>query len=312
MTRLVGRASSAVRTWLAARGGLVLEIIALRHQIVVLDRGRTRRPCLCPLDRMLWILLSRWWPKWRESLVIVQAETVLRWRRQGLRLIWRYGHSGRWRGGRPRIANELRGLIDRMSRENTLWGAPRIHGELLKLGFPVSQATVSRYLPRRDGRPSQSWRTFIKNQTVGISFAHSIEDQDGRRDVALGRPTFDDDGGGPVARAPRPVVAGDGLPFHGFLQPAKAASHDRLGRSLRNFRREPLSGIELSRPSVGQDLQGTAIPIRAPPHRFTTALRRAPHHADASPRSPWIHRRAPRSFGPLNATPSAQLGTAAS
>jgi hypothetical protein len=86
---------------------LVLESIALRHQIAVLERSRTRRPCFRRTDRLLWILLSRWWPQWRESLVIVQAETVLRWRRDSWTSLWRYRSSGRWRGGRPRISSLL-------------------------------------------------------------------------------------------------------------------------------------------------------------------------------------------------------------
>ena len=135
------------RSELRTRTALLLEAIALRHQIAVLERSRTRRPCFRRFDRLLWILLSRWWPQWRESLMIVQAETVLRWRRNGWSAIWGYRSRGRWRGGRPRVSSEVRHLITQMARENFLWGAPRIHGELLMLGFTVSQATVSRYLP---------------------------------------------------------------------------------------------------------------------------------------------------------------------
>jgi putative transposase len=108
---------------------LLLESIALRHQIAVLERSRTRRPCFRRFDRLFWILLSRWWSDWRESLVIVQPETVLRWRRNGWSAMWKYRSRGRWRGGRPRVSREVRGLIMRMARENFLWGAPRIHGE---------------------------------------------------------------------------------------------------------------------------------------------------------------------------------------
>jgi putative transposase len=146
------------------RTTLLLEAIALHHQIAVLERSRTRRPCFRRWDRLFWILFSRWWPQWRESLVIVQAETVLRWRRIGWSALWRYRSRGRWRGGRPRVSSEVRHLIARMARENFLWGTPRIHGELLMLGFRVSQATVSRYLPARSGRPGHSWRTFLRNQ----------------------------------------------------------------------------------------------------------------------------------------------------
>ena len=152
------------------RTALVLESIALRHQIAVLERSRTRRPCFRRFDRLFWMLLSRWWPQWRESLMIVQAETVLRWRRNGWSAIWGYRSRGRWRGGRPRVSSEVRHLITQMARENFLWGAPRIHGELLMLGFTVSQATVSRYLPAPGRRPTQSWRTFLRNQA--IAFGH--------------------------------------------------------------------------------------------------------------------------------------------
>ena len=155
------------------RTALLLESIALRHQIAVLERSRTRRPCFRRWDRLFWILFSRWWPQWRDSLVIVQPETVLRWRRDGWSALWRYRSRGRWRGGRPRISSEVRHLIARMARENFLWGAPRIHGELLMLGFSVSQATVSRYLPARSRRPGQSWRTFLRNQAS--AFGQSSE-----------------------------------------------------------------------------------------------------------------------------------------
>ncbi len=143
---------------------LVLEAIAPRHQIAVLERSGTRRPCFRRIDRLFWILLSRWWSQWRESLMIVQPETVLRWHRSGWLALWRYRSSGRWRGGRPRVSGEVRNLIRQMARENFLWGAPRIHGELLMLGFTVSQATVSRYLPAPVRRPTQPWRSFLRNQ----------------------------------------------------------------------------------------------------------------------------------------------------
>jgi hypothetical protein len=159
---------TALRTCLRRRGELLLELIILHHQLAVLQRTGTRRPCFRPADRLLWVLLSRLWVDWRRGLIIVQPATVLRWRRQGLRSIWTSGSRGRWRGGRPRVDREIRDLIIRMSRENFLWGAPRIHGELLKLGFDVSQATVSRYMPRRSRLPSQSWRSFLRNQAAGV------------------------------------------------------------------------------------------------------------------------------------------------
>jgi hypothetical protein len=132
------------------RTSLLLESIALRHQITVLERSRTRRPCFRRFDRLFWILLSRWWSDWRESLVIVQPETVLRWRRNGWSAMWRYRSHGRWRGGRPRVSGEIRGLIARMARENFLWGAPRIHGELL------CSVSASRKPPYRATCPHQA------------------------------------------------------------------------------------------------------------------------------------------------------------
>src|SRR5208337_1740759 len=156
---------------------LLLEWIALRHQIAVLERCRTRRPCFRLLDRLFWIVFSRWWPRWRDSLIIVQPETVLRWRRDGWSALWRYRARGRWRGGRPRISSEVRDLIVRMARENFLWGAPRIHGELQMLGFSVSQATVSRYMPARSRRPGQSWRTFLRNQAMAFGHNEYFEER---------------------------------------------------------------------------------------------------------------------------------------
>ena len=132
-----------------SRTALLLEAIALRHQIAVLERSGTRRPCFTRWDRLFWILLSRCWSLWRDSLIIVEPETVMRWRRNGWLALWRYRARGRWRRGRPRVSREVRHLIGSMARENFLWGAPRIHGELLMLGFSVSEATVSRYLRAR-------------------------------------------------------------------------------------------------------------------------------------------------------------------
>ncbi len=158
------------------RTALLLESIALRHQIAVLERSRTRRPCFRLWDRLFWILFSRWWLQWRDSLIIVQPATVLRWRREGWSALWRYRARGRWRGGRPRISSEVRHLIAQMARENFLWGAPRIHGELLMLGFSVSQATVSRYMPARRRRPGQSWRTFLSNQAMAFGHREYYEE----------------------------------------------------------------------------------------------------------------------------------------
>ena len=160
-----------LRVVVLSRATLQLENIALRHQVAVLKRERPR-PWLRPLDRVFWVFLSRLWPHWKDALVIVKPETVIGWHRQGFRLFWKW-KSCHGKPGRPRTSKEIRELIRRMSRENPLWGAPRIHGELLKLGIDVSQATVTRYMVRHPKPPSQTWRTFLDNHVgclVSIDF----------------------------------------------------------------------------------------------------------------------------------------------
>ena len=144
----------------------VLENLALRHQLDVLRRN-AKRPPLTNRDRVLWIFLSRAWADWRESLTLVQPETVIRWHRRGFRLYWKWKSRPRW-PGRRRVAQEVRDLIRQMSQTNPLWGAPRIHGELLKLGIEVSQTTVSKYMVHHRKPPSQSWRTFLTNHAKDI------------------------------------------------------------------------------------------------------------------------------------------------
>jgi hypothetical protein len=134
------------------------------------DRRDPRR--LRPRDRVFWVFLSRLWPRWKDALVIVKPETVIGWHRQGFRLFWKW-KSCHGKPGHPRTSKEIRELIQRISRENPLWGAPRIHGELLKLGIDVSQATVTRYMVRHPKPPSQTWRTFLDNHVgclVSIDF----------------------------------------------------------------------------------------------------------------------------------------------
>jgi transposase InsO family protein len=143
------------------RAVLQLELLALRHQLATIERA-SPRPSLRLADRLLWVILSRILPNWREVLVIVKPETVVGWHRKGFRLYWTW-KSGRRRDGRPTVPREVRDLIRRMSRENPLWGAPRIHGELLKLGIEVSQATVSKYIKNLPRPPSQTWLTFLRN-----------------------------------------------------------------------------------------------------------------------------------------------------
>jgi hypothetical protein len=114
---------------------------------------------------MLWVWLYRVWPRCLEAMVLVKPATVVQWHRQGFRLYWRW----RSRSGRRPIARETRQLIREMCLANTLWGAPRIHGEMLKLGIEISQATVAKYMPRRPGSPSPTWRTFLRNHALGIA-----------------------------------------------------------------------------------------------------------------------------------------------
>ena len=130
------------------------ESLAVRRQLAVLNR-KTPRPRLHPSDRWFWVLISSLWPAWRGALAIVKPATVIGWHRKGFRLFWTWKSRSR-RSGRPPVSPEVRGLIRRMCRENPLWGAPRIHGELLKLGFEVSERTVSRYILQHPKPPSQT------------------------------------------------------------------------------------------------------------------------------------------------------------
>jgi putative transposase len=139
----------------------------LRHQLQVLQRSTPRRLRLVKADRWLWAWLSRVWNEWRTALVIVRPETVIAWHRQGFRLYWTW--KSRRCTGRPTVPTDIRVLIRNMSQTNSLWGAPRIHGELLKLGIDVSEATVAKYMARRGKPPSQTWRTFLANHFQQIA-----------------------------------------------------------------------------------------------------------------------------------------------
>ena len=144
------------------RTALQVEILALRHQLLVLQRSNSgHRIRLRATDRLLWVWLSRLWTNWRSALIIVKPETVIAWHRQGFRLYWKW--KSRHLAGRPSVSSELADLIRRMSLANPRWGAPRIHGELMKLGIQVSQATVAKYMVRNRKPPSQNWRTFLEN-----------------------------------------------------------------------------------------------------------------------------------------------------
>jgi putative transposase len=157
--------------WARSHAALNLEVLALRHQLHVLQRARPPRLRLTLADRLLWVWLFRFWNDWRTALVIVQPQTVIAWHRRGFRLFWTW--KSRRRMGRPTVPADVRGLIRTMSQTNPLWGAPRIHGELLKLGINVAQATVAKYMGRRRQPPSQTWRTFVRNhigQIVAADF----------------------------------------------------------------------------------------------------------------------------------------------
>src|SRR6516164_7738709 len=147
------------------RTKLVAEILILRQQLNVLRQQVSKRPQLSNTDRFLFVWLCRWFPSVLRAIAILRPETIIRWHRAGFRRYWRW--KSRNLGGRPPIDAGLRALIRRMSIENMLWGAPRIHGELLKLGFTLAQSTVARYMYRSP--PSQSWRTFLTNHVVGIA-----------------------------------------------------------------------------------------------------------------------------------------------
>ena len=151
---------AAIRASVHARAALEAEILALRHQLGVLQRAAPKRPHLSRTDRLLWVLLSRLWTGWRRSVRIVQPATVVRWHRRAFALHWRW-RSRRPQVGRPAVARDIRALIRHMRSANPLWGAPRIHGELRTLGIEVSQTTVAKYLQRQRTPPSPTWRTFL-------------------------------------------------------------------------------------------------------------------------------------------------------
>jgi transposase InsO family protein len=150
-----------------SKSRLEAENAALRRQLVVLQRKVQGRIRLRNNDRWFLIQLYRWFPSILQVVTIVQPETLVRWHRAGFRCYWRW--KSRPRGGRPQIETDLRALIRRMSIENPLWEAPRIHGELLKLGFEIAQSSVAKYMVKRRGPPSQGWRTFLLNHAPDIA-----------------------------------------------------------------------------------------------------------------------------------------------
>ena len=156
-----------LRAFIMGRAAAAVENLALRQQVAVFKQS-VKRPKLRPRDRLFWVLLSRLWPNWRSVLAIVQPETVVKWHGKGFRLYWRR-KSKRGKSGRPPIEPKIRDLIRRMSRENPIWGAPRIVSELALLGHDVVKATVAKYMVRFRKPPSQTWRTFLANHVPEIA-----------------------------------------------------------------------------------------------------------------------------------------------
>ena len=146
---------------------LEAENAVLRHQLVVLRRKLRGRVQLTNRDRWFFLQLYRWFPSILQVLTIIRPETLVRWHRAAFCRYWRW--KSRSLGGRPQIEMGLRALIRQMSMENPLWGAPRIHGELLKLGFTVAQSSVAKYMVKRRGPPSQGWLTFLRNHAPDIA-----------------------------------------------------------------------------------------------------------------------------------------------
>ena len=151
-----------------SRADLQLENLALRHQINVLRRSTKKRPQLTPRDRLLWVCLSRVWRDWRSTLIIVEPETVVAWHRKAFRLFWTW-KVRHCQPGRTLVPLDVRDLIRQMCRENPTWGAPRIHGELLKLGIDIGETSVTKYMVRVRKPPSQTWRTFLENHVSQLA-----------------------------------------------------------------------------------------------------------------------------------------------
>src|SRR6185503_1486803 len=143
------------------------ENLALRQHLIVLRRSTPKRLKLTTVDRIFWLWLRRVWADWRSYLVIVKPETVVAWHRKGFRLFWRW-KSRNGKPGRPGVPEEIQDLIRMISRNNPRWGAPRIHGELLKLGIEITEPTVAKYMVRSQKPPSQSWRTFLNNHVKSM------------------------------------------------------------------------------------------------------------------------------------------------
>lgn len=157
---------------------LAIENLALRQQLAVMKKS-IRRPKIRRRDRFLWVILSRFWNGWKNVLMVVQPETVIRWHKKGFKLYWKFKSQ---RPGRPSIDLKIQKIVKKMIKKNPLWGAPILHGQLLKLGIVISERTVSNMIKRyKVGKPpSQTWRTFLKNHmknTYAIDFFYCTNSQ---------------------------------------------------------------------------------------------------------------------------------------
>jgi len=159
--------SWTIGSWLKSRARLRAENLALRHQLGIVCRSTSRRPPLRGSDRLLFVWLYRLWADLLDAVLIIRPETVVRWHRTGFKAFRRW--KSRNRLGRPRTPPEVRTLIREVSLANPLWGAPRIHGELLKVGIDVAQSTVAKYMAQGRRPPSQSWKTFLRSHADGIA-----------------------------------------------------------------------------------------------------------------------------------------------
>lgn len=166
MPRLVPILLTSIVTWFRSRLALQMECIALRHQVAV-SQQRISRPKLRPTDRLLWVWLSRLWPSWRQALEFVQPRTVIAWQKKRFRTYWRRV-SPTGKPGRPTISKDVRELIQDMWRSNPTWGAPRIVGELRKIGITVAKSTVETYRPRPRKPSSPTWKAFLANHVKDI------------------------------------------------------------------------------------------------------------------------------------------------
>jgi hypothetical protein len=150
-----------------SKSRLEAENVVLRRQLIILRRKVRSRVHLTNGDRFFFVKLYRWFPSILEAITIIRPETLVRWHRAGFRGYWRW--KSRSLGGRPQVDADLRALIRRMSADNPLWGSPRVHGELLKLGFEIAQSSVAKYMVKRSWPPSQGWRTFLSNHSPDIA-----------------------------------------------------------------------------------------------------------------------------------------------